>query len=66
MNDLMRRCDIMDFMKISRSTLWRLSQDENFPKPVLLMGMMRWRRAELESWLSARQEEATGEVSTEC
>ncbi|NVN92113.1 MAG: AlpA family phage regulatory protein [Desulfuromonadales bacterium] len=28
----------MEFMNISRSTLWRMSRREDFPKPVLFMG----------------------------
>ena len=64
MNALMRQRDMMEFMRISRSTLWRMSQFEDFPKPVIVMGMKRWRREELESWLSARQVETAIEVST--
>lgn len=64
MNALMRQRDMMEFLRISRSTLWRISRSDDFPKPVILMGMKRWRREELESWLSARQVETAIEVST--
>lgn len=66
MNALMRQRDLMEFMNVSRSTLWRMTQQEDFPKPVILMGLKRWRRDELESWLSSRQEQASGQVSAAC
>jgi len=66
MNVLMRQRDLMEYMNVSRSTLWRMTQREDFPKPVILMGLKRWRREELESWLSLRQEQATGQASTAC
>jgi len=60
MDGLMNAVDIMEFMRISRTTLWRLLQYDDFPKPVMVMGMKRWRRDELESWLRARQVAAAG------
>jgi len=62
----MRQRDQMEYMSISRSTLWRMTQREDFPKPVILMGLKRWRCEELWSWLSSRQEKATGQVSAVC
>lgn len=64
MGGLMRQRDMMDFMKISRSTLWRIMQQEDFPKPVVLMGLKRWRREEIETWLSSRQDEAAAGMSS--
>ena len=58
MSGLMRQRDLMEFMKISRSTLWRMMRHMDFPKPVVLMGLKRWRTEDLESWLRARQENA--------
>ena len=51
MDDLLRLRDLMEIMKISRSTLWRVQQRDNFPKPVTLLGCKRWRRKELKAWL---------------
>lgn len=51
MDALLRQRDIMEIMKISRSTLWRVQQQEDFPKPVALLGCKRWRREELKGWL---------------
>jgi predicted DNA-binding transcriptional regulator AlpA len=57
MSGLMRQRDMMEFMKVSRSTLWRIMRHEDFPKPVVLMGLKRWRREEIETWLRSRQDE---------
>ena len=64
MGGLMRQRDMMDFMKISRSTLWRIMRHEDFPKPVVLMGLKRWRREEVETWLRSRQDEAVASISS--
>jgi predicted DNA-binding transcriptional regulator AlpA len=64
MGGLMRQRDMMDFMKISRSTLWRIMRHEDFPKPVVLMGLKRWRREEVETWLRSRQGSATTVISS--
>lgn len=58
MSGLMRQRDMMEFMKVSRSTLWRIMRHEDFPKPVVLMGLKRWRREEIETWLRSRQDDA--------
>lgn len=51
MDALLKLRDLMEIMKISRSTLWRVQQREDFPKPVTLQGCKRWRLEELKSWL---------------
>jgi len=58
MSGLMRQRDMMEFMKVSRSTLWRIMRHEDFPRPVVLLGLKRWRREEIERWLRSRQDEA--------
>ena len=62
MNALMRQRDLMELLRISRTTLWRMMQQENFPKPVIFRGMKRWRLEEIETWLRGRQEAAGGEL----
>lgn len=64
MGGLMRQRDMMDFMKISRSTLWRIMRQEDFPKPVILMGLKRWRREDIETWLRSRQDEVVERFSS--
>ena len=51
---LLRLRDLMEIMKISRSTLWRVQQRNDFPKPVEVMGCKRWRHEELKTWLDTR------------
>jgi predicted DNA-binding transcriptional regulator AlpA len=57
MNALMRQRDLMEFMNISRATLWRIQKHKNFPKPVILLGCKRWRREDVETWLEGKKEE---------
>jgi predicted DNA-binding transcriptional regulator AlpA len=54
MDALLKLKDLMEIMKISRSTLWRVQQQESFPKPVSLLGCKRWRREEFQAWLDDR------------
>ena len=56
MSTLLRQRDLMEFMNISRATLWRIQRHKNFPKPVILMGCKRWRREEVEAWLDKKKE----------
>ena len=51
MDALLKLRDLMEIMKISRSTLWRVQQREDFPKPMTLLGCKRWRREALKMWL---------------
>lgn len=57
MNALLRQRDLMEFMNISRATLWRIQRHKDFPKPVILLGCKRWRRADVETWLEGKKEE---------
>lgn len=56
MNALLRQRDLMEFMNISRATLWRIQRHKDFPKPVILLGCKRWRREDVETWLEAKME----------
>lgn len=55
MKPMLKIFDLLEILNISRATLWRLlNNDENFPKPVTLMGCKRWRREDVEEYLSKR------------
>jgi len=56
MSALLRQRDLMEFMSISRATLWRIQRHKNFPKPVILLGCKRWRLEEIEAWLDEKKE----------
>ncbi len=56
MDSMLRQRDLMAIMNISRATLWRMQRQQNFPKPVILMGCKRWQRGDLEVWLEARKD----------
>lgn len=49
---------VLEYLKVSRMTLWRIEQnpDLNFPKPARINGRKLWPMAEIENWL----EEARG------
>ncbi len=57
MNVLLRQRDLMEFMNISRATLWRIQKHKDFPKPVIILGCKRWRREDVEIWLEAKKED---------
>src|SRR6185369_1356270 len=54
MDDLLNQKELLKIMKISRSTLWRVRQEENFPKPMMVLGCKRWCQKELQAWLDQR------------
>lgn len=64
MEALMNQRDLMEFMKISRATLWRMQKKADFPKPVILMnGSKRWHQEEIYLWLEAKKQVTAGEPS---
>jgi len=60
--DWLTRRDVMEFLQISRATLFRLQRaDDTFPRPVCLGGsakLQRWKRDALAAWLEARAQDA--------
>ena len=50
-----RENDVMQLISVSRSTLWRWCRVGLFPKPIRLgPNSIRWKRAEVDTWLDAR------------
>ena len=51
----LREPEVLLFVPLSRSTLWRRVKDGEFPKPFRLGGSrsraVAWRRADVEGWL---------------
>jgi len=44
--------ELVDCMSLSRSTIYRLMDNEGFPKPVkLTVGIARWKVSEVDAWL---------------
>ena len=62
-DSLMKRSELMEFMGISPTTFWRLTRQVDFPRPVLVRGMKRWRRDEVDNWLNAGREVAAAGLS---
>lgn len=42
-------------LHLSRSAVWRLTQDPTFPEPVILGNNVRWVRSEIEEWVLSRR-----------
>ena len=52
---LLRLPAVMHVTGLSRSTLYRLIADEQFPRPVRLgLRAVAWRRSDVEAWSEAR------------
>lgn len=58
MSILLRQRDLMEFMNISRATLWRIQRHRDFPKPVIILRCKRWRREDIDAWLEAKKEDS--------
>lgn len=51
-NGLMTLCELCEYLKISRSTLWRLRQKKDFPKMIELSERKKlFKRKEIERYL---------------
>ena len=49
---LVTATDVARLLNISKRTLWRLLSAGKLPRPVRLGNVVRWRRNELEQWIS--------------
>ena len=56
MNDmLLRRQEVERIVGLSRSSIYRLMQDEDFPRPVRVgRSAVRWRASDIKAWLETR------------
>jgi len=56
--ELLRAADVCRLLRISKPTLWRLRQAEQFPQPTEVTDrVIAWRRSEVEEWLTTRHSE---------
>lgn len=54
---ILRPAAVMSMLSVSRTTLWRLARQENFPRKIRLgQASMGWLESELEIWLQSRKE----------
>lgn len=53
--ELVREVQVLRWLKVSRTTLWRWVRSREFPSPVKLCGRTnRWRVEDLERWAQER------------
>lgn len=45
---------VAELLQVSARTVWRMRSGGELPAPIRVLGSVRWRRAELESWVNAR------------
>ena len=61
---LMRRREVEQVLGISRSSIYRLMQEGEFPRPVRIgPAAVRWRASDIAAWLESRPV-ATGEFAS--
>ena len=54
-----RRPIVEDMLGLSRSTIYRMMNDGEFPRPVVLgRRAVGWRAADVETWIKQREEAA--------
>ena len=57
--DLMTLDDVKALLRVSRATVYRYMEQEDFPLPLRLGGLTnRWMRLEVERWLESRSRAA--------
>ena len=54
---LLRRREVEEITGLSRSSIYRLMQDGQFPRPVKVgSAAVRWRASDITAWLESRPE----------
>ena len=54
-----RRSTLVDMLGLSRSTIYRMMNNGEFPRPVVLgRRAVGWRAADVETWIKQREEAA--------
>ncbi len=52
---ILRMPEVLERVGLSRSTVWRLAQADQFPKPVKLGGRaVGWIEEEIDAWIASR------------
>jgi predicted DNA-binding transcriptional regulator AlpA len=51
---LINRRRLRERVPVSDMTLWRWTQANAFPKPIILNGRRYWREREIDAWIAAK------------
>ena len=44
--------DVAAMLQVSKRTVWRMRATSQLPRPVKVGGVVRWRAADIESWIA--------------
>ena len=54
-DSLLRRREVERIAGVSRSSIYRLMQESDFPRPVRIgPGTVRWKASDIEAWIESR------------
>lgn len=54
---------IKDYVPVSRTTIWRMVTDGQFPAPIKLRGLCFWKIEDIQKWYNEQSSETTGEAT---
>ena len=52
--DLMTKQEVINYLNISATSLYRLSKTDDFPRELRLAGAIRYRKNAIDQWLEAQ------------
>ena len=57
---LLSDTELAEVMSVSRNTIWRWARGlENFPQPVKIGGVTRWRKADIDKYITDLESEGS-------
>lgn len=56
--DLMTKQEVIKYLNISATSLYRLSKTDDFPRELRLAGAIRYRKNAIDAWLEAQEKAA--------
>ncbi|MDR2267919.1 MAG: AlpA family phage regulatory protein [Holosporaceae bacterium] len=48
--------EVCEYLSITRTTLWRLEKNPDFPKPIMILSQKKWRKSEIDMYLEGTRE----------
>jgi predicted DNA-binding transcriptional regulator AlpA len=54
--EILNSNEVCEYLSITRTTLWRLEKEPNFPQPVKILSQKKWKRSEIDEYLEKTRE----------